>query len=143
MSGVVVKRVLGPFTLAELAQAVVMRVEDIELYEDCGVLQPARRRLGRADRTAYHAEHVERLRYIKRALGCGLTIQDILALLDPAALLPAKDVRAIVQRRLSIVRQTEGEDGATTQALENLLQGCPGTGARRDCSILKTLAGPG
>lgn len=120
-----------------------MRVEDVQFYEDCGVLQPARRRVGRSGHRAFHKEHVERLRYVKRALGCGLTIEDIQALLDPAAMLTPSDVYGVVQRRLSNVRQTRDADESAAQALEKLLEACPGTGSRRDCSILKTLASSG
>jgi MerR family transcriptional regulator, mercuric resistance operon regulatory protein len=120
-----------------------MRVEDVEFYEDCGVLQPPRRQVGRGGNRAFHQEHVERLHYIKRALGCGLTIDDVQALLDPAAMLTAGDVYEVVRRRLSNVRQAEHTEEWAAHALEKLLETCPRTGSRRHCNILKTLTSSG
>jgi hypothetical protein len=44
-----VKMALQPFTLAQLARAVGMSVEDVRFYRDSGLLPPPKRRRTRTD----------------------------------------------------------------------------------------------
>lgn len=129
-----------PFTLTQLARAVGMRLADVRFYRDSGLLPPARRQRGRTDDFAFQEEHVERLTFIKRALDCGFTQEDITLMVNPAALVTCGDVYAVAARRLEQLRQSGAADTEATVALARLLDRCAGVGPRKDCQILATLA---
>ena len=133
----------APFTLAELARAAGMSVDDVRSYRDRGLLQRPRRQRSRTDDFAYQAEHVERLQFIKRALEYGLTISDIARIVDPAALVTCGDVYAVTAHRLEQIRQSGGGDTPEAAALAKLLDICARVGSRQDCRILGMLSKPG
>lgn len=140
MSGV--NMASGPFTLAQLARAAGMSIEDVKSYRDQGLLQRPRRQRSRTDDFAFQAEHVERLQFIKRALEYGLTVSDVAQLVDPAALMTCGDVYTLTAQRLEQIRQAGGGDTPVAVALAKLLDVCARVGARQDCRILGTLARP-
>lgn len=129
----------GPFTLAQLARAAGIRIEDARFYRDRGLLQPPRRQRSRTDDFAFQAEHLERLEFIRRALEHGLTIEDIAQLVDPYALTTCGDVCAVASRRLEQMRQAGAADTPAAVALAKLRDGCAMVGSRKDCTILATL----
>ena len=131
-----------PFTLAQLARAAGMSVDDVRSYRDRGLLQRPRRQRSRTDDFAYQAEHVERLQFIKRALEYGLTVSDIARIVDPAALVTCGDVYAVTAHRLEQIRQSGGADTPEAAALVKLLDICARVGSRQDCRILGTLSKP-
>lgn len=133
----------GPFTLAQLARAVGMRLADVRFYRDHGLLQPPRRRRGRGDDFAFQAEHVERLHFIRHALDCGFTLEDIALLVDPNALVTCGDVYAVAARRLDLLRLKRDNDTRAMAALTQLIDGCARVGPRKDCKILEALSGSG
>lgn len=133
---------LGPFTLAQLARAAGMSVDDVRSYRDKGLLQPARRQRSRTDDFAFQAEHVERLHFIKRALEYGLTVSDIAHLVNPAVLVTCGDVYTLTAQRLEQIRRSGGADTPMAVALGKLLGLCARVGSRQDCRILGTLAEP-
>src|ERR1700753_437115 len=98
----------GPFTLAQLARAVGMSIEDVEFYWDRGLLQPARRRPGRSDDSGYHQEHVDRLHFIKRALEYGFSLEVISKLVDDTAMVTCNDVYGLATRHLEELRARFG-----------------------------------
>ena len=49
------------------------------------LLQPSRRQRGPAGDVAFHQEHLDRLKFIKRALAWGFTLDDISELTNPNA----------------------------------------------------------
>ena len=132
----------GPFTLAQLARAAGMRIEDVRSYRDQGLLQRPRRQRSRTDDFAYQAEHLERLQFIKRALEYGLTVSDIARIVDPAALVTCGDVYAVTAQRLEQIRRAGGGDTPVAVALARLLDVCGRVGSRQDCQILGALANP-
>ncbi|HEY4165593.1 MAG TPA: MerR family transcriptional regulator [Reyranella sp.] len=129
----------GPFTLAQLARAAGMSIDDVRSYRDRGLLQPPRRQRSRTDDFAFQAEHLERLQFIRRALDHGLTIEDIAQLVDPYALTTCGDVRAVADRRLEQMRQSGAAETPAAAALVKLREGCAAVGSRRDCTMLATL----
>jgi MerR family mercuric resistance operon transcriptional regulator len=139
----------GPFTLRQLAEKVGVDVDTVRVLLQCGLLQPLRRRLGRRDDVAFHQEHVQRLHFIKRALGVGFHLDDIARLVGPAGLITCGDAYAVASRRLNQMRRTSEE----TRSLEDLIRECrvrsqegrihpcPAKGGRNDCRILAKLHG--
>jgi DNA-binding transcriptional MerR regulator len=130
----------GTFTIGQLARAAGMSLDEVQSYRERGLLQPARRQRGRSDDVAYHQEHLERLKFIKHALVCGFTLDDVVQLVHPSALLTCGDVFALTARRLERMHDSGGADPIAAARLEKLRESCPGIGARRDCPILETLS---
>lgn len=128
--------VSGPFTRAQLARVVGASLDDIRLYEKLGLLQPLRRRRGRSGDLAYHREHVERLRFIRRALSVGYELADIAKLVSPHALTTCRDVHDLTLQRARQAQETEPKRAA---ALAQLVEKCPRVGTRADCPILAGL----
>ncbi|MBN9088068.1 MAG: MerR family DNA-binding protein [Reyranella sp.] len=130
----------GTFTVGQLARAAGLDIDDVQSLRARGVLQPPRRQRGRTDDVAYHHEHLDRLKFIKHALACGFTLEDIAELVNPGALVTCGDVRALTQRRLEQVREAGGTDAVVVARLEKLREACAGAGSRRECSILEALS---
>ena len=130
----------GPFTLAQLAEIVGTTVNILHGYRDAGLLQSPRRSRGRGGEYAYHQEHVDRVRVIRRALGYGFTVEDIKRFVAVNALLTCGDVHDIAARRLQAMRDEQGPDDPAVVALESLVSKCAG-GSRSDCHLLAVLAG--
>jgi DNA-binding transcriptional MerR regulator len=127
-----------PFTLAELARAVGVSVQDAHKYRDLGLLQPPRRRRGRSADVAFHQEHFERLCFIKRAVGYGFSLEEIAQLVDPGALVTCADVYRLSSRRAEELRAA-APGSAEVVALDRMIAECTQTGSRRDCRILSAM----
>jgi MerR family copper efflux transcriptional regulator len=130
------------FTLTQLARAAGMSVDQVRFYRDQGLLPPPKRLRGRTDDVGFVAEHLDRLRFIQRALLCGFSVDDIAVLVDAQALLTCNDVYRMSHARLEELRRASGCDDARVNALEELIDTCPGKGGRKDCPILIALAKP-
>ena len=111
----------GPFTLAELARAAGMSVDDVQFYRDCGLLQPPRRQRGRTDDLAFQVEHVERLRLIQRAIANGFFLEDIERVVDEATPVTCNEVYRISVDRLAEYRVARSSGHPTVVALEELI----------------------
>jgi DNA-binding transcriptional MerR regulator len=129
-----------PFTLAGLARAAGMSVDDVRFYWDSGLLQPPKRQRTRSDDFAFGAEHVERLRFIERCIVHGFFLEDIERFVDEASLLTCNDVYRIAARRLEEYRKARSSGHPTVIALEKLVASCGKVGGRTDCQILTGLA---
>jgi len=130
---------VGPFTLAELARAVGVRVNDARRYRELGLLQPPRRRRGRSADVAFHQEHYERLCFIKRAIHYGFSPQEIAQLVDPGALVTCSDVYRLYSRRAEELRAA-APGSAEVVELDRMIAECPQKGGRRDCRILSAMS---
>ena len=127
---------LAPLTPSQVARAVGMGVEDVERYRALGLLQPLRRRRSGDAKPGYHQEHVDRLRFIQRALGYGFSLGTNRRLLDTETLLTCNDVYRITQAQIEELRLMQHGSSA---ALEGLAARCPQVGARQECPVLATL----
>jgi len=139
----------GPFTLRQLADALEVDANTVRVLLRFGVLQSPRRQPGHSDDVAFHQEHVERLRFIKQALGVGFHLDDIARLVDPGRLLTCGDVYALTSQRVTELRRSK-EDTRSLEVLirecrersrEGLIHPCPAKGERKDCLILAKLRG--
>ena len=131
-----------PLTVAELARAVGMRARDVRFYLDRGLLQRPRRHPGWTGETAYHQEHVDRLKFISRALILGFSLDAIAQLVDAAALLTCRDVYDLADTQLERIRSLLGDDAPSAAVLRNLMDSCTKHGGRDDCRLYATLAHP-
>jgi DNA-binding transcriptional MerR regulator len=127
-------------TLAQLARAVGMSVDDVQFYRDCGLLQPPRRHRRRTDDLAFHVEHIERLRFIQRAIVHGFFLEDIERLVDETAPVTCNDVYRISVDRLAEYRIARSTEHPIVVGLEKLVASCGRVGGRKDCQIVASLA---
>lgn len=112
-----------PFTLAQLARAVGVSIEDVQSYRDHGLLQPAR---GQSGDRAYHREHIDRLHFIARV--------------SPNGMLTCNDLFKMAWASSRSFGGAWDLIGPMILALESLLAGCPKVGRRKECPLLATLA---
>jgi DNA-binding transcriptional MerR regulator len=130
----------GPFTLAGLANAVGMSAGDVQYCEDRGLLPPPRRHPGRRDRLFFHAEHVERLTFVKHALFVGFLHDDIAGFIDPDSMVTCRDVYGVASQRLEALQTSGRADTREAICLAKLIAACPKVGGRKQCKILEGLS---
>ena len=128
------------FTIGQLARAAGVSIGDVQSYRNMGLLQRPRRQRGRSDDVAYHQEHLERLTFIKHALSCGYTLDDVVQLVQSSTLVTCGDVFALTERRLRQMRDAGSDDSEAAARLKMLRETCPGVGPRSQCPILETLS---
>ena len=113
----------------------------IRNYLALGLVPPPRRRRGRPGGLAFHREHLDRLRFIARALALGFPVDAIGELLGlDGSYRTCGDVYLVTQRALAAMRASEA---APSSALEDLAAACPQRGGPADCPRLAELRRPG
>lgn len=130
---------MSPMTIGKTARAAGVGVETIRFYERKGlIVRPPRPETG--FRT-YDQEVVRRIRFIRQGQKIGFSLREIDELLalraDPSA--NSSDVRDRAVAKLDEVESKMRELGRIRAALRDLIAACPGRGALRKCSILKSL----
>lgn len=126
--------------ISKAAKAAGVGVETIRFYERKGlVAQPTRPAAGGF--RSYPAETVARIQFIRQAQDIGFSLREIRELLslqlDPSA--DCGEVRAHAQTKLDEVKRKITSLESMKEALEELIEACPGKGALRQCSILAAL----
>jgi DNA-binding transcriptional MerR regulator len=128
-----------PLTLAQLAGAADMSVDDVRLYRDRGLLPPARRSHGRRGDVGYHQEHIDRLRFIARAVIYGFSLDAVARLIDTSTLMTCGDILQIAQEEVRRLRNLLSTEAPSIAVMKELMDRCHG-GSREDCPIYKALA---
>jgi DNA-binding transcriptional MerR regulator len=96
--------------------------------------------VGRSGNVAYHQEHLNRLRFISRALALGFPLDTVGELLGASGVLPTcADVYRIGCRRVEALRA----NGEASPDLERLLSTCRRSGTGADCSLVAELVRDG
>ena len=85
-------------TIGELAKAADVPTSTVRYYERAGILRPSGRSAG--NYRVYSVGELERLRFIRAAQATGFTLDDIRALLRPAA---CGRVQRLIEERLTEV----------------------------------------
>lgn len=127
-------------TISRVARKAGVGVETVRFYERRGLIeQPAKPKSGGF--RVYPDEAVERIRFIRQAQEIGFSLREIDELLslrvDPAA--DCADVRSHAQTKLDEVNKKIVHLSRIQDALEELIDACPGKGAIRKCSIMEAL----
>jgi len=124
-------------TIRGLSRASGIRPETIRLYHDEGLLPPPRRRVGRSGNVAYHQEHLDRLRFIGRALALGFPLNAVGELLGVNGVPPTcADIYRIGRRRVDALRAS----GEASPDLERLLSTCRRSGTASECPLVAEMA---
>jgi len=125
------------------AEAAGIGPETLRFYELQGLL-PGLKRTASGYRL-YNRDHLQRLRFVKRAQELGFSlreVKDLLALTQSPRGTPAR-VRALAQEKALAVRQKIRDLQAIEATLGRLVRQCSGTGPLRRCPIVGFLEDPG
>ncbi len=126
--------------IGQLAKMTGCQPETIRFYEQKGLVPPP----GRLDNNyrVYGAAHVERLHFIRRCRGLGMSLDEIAALLGfrdrPDA--PCDGVNDLLDRHIDEVDRQIEELQALQAELARLRSRCHATCATSECRILMGLA---
>lgn len=125
--------------IGDLARATGTKVVTIRYYEQAGLLPTPRRTTG--NYRAYDADHLHRLRFIRRCRDLGFSVdqvRDLLALTENRE----KDccaVDQIAQEHLATVRQKIVDLSRLADELERISSQCQG-GTVAECRIIEALS---
>jgi MerR family copper efflux transcriptional regulator len=126
--------------IGELAQRAQVNIDTVRYYERQGLLpEPVRRASGYRD---YSSDDVRRLRFVRRAKALGFTLVEIRDLLELSG---HRDddmagMKATASEKLADVEEKLAELTRIRDALQSLVESCPGHGALQQCPILNALA---
>jgi Hg(II)-responsive transcriptional regulator len=127
-------------TIAGVARASGVGVETVRYYERRGLVPQPRRGIG--SYRHYEADHVRRIRFIKRAQDLGFTLQEIASLLKLDDGTDRRNIRRIAAARLEETRRRIADLKRIEAALGHLLHECESHGRAPRCPIIAAIAGP-
>jgi len=127
-------------TIGKVAQAAGVGVETVRYYQRRRLLPIPRPTSGTF--RYYTSEHVERLRFIKRAQELGFSLDEISALLALSAGKERAAVRKVAGARLQDVQQKINDLTRIATALERLIHDCEHTSDGARCPIIAAFSEP-
>jgi len=123
------------FTIGELAKAADVPTSTVRYYERAGILRPSGRSAG--NYRVYSAAELERLRFIRAAQATGFALDDIKALLRPAA---CSRVQGLIEERLEQVAERVSELRRVQRVLKGALAECLEHEESGRCRVIETLS---
>jgi MerR family mercuric resistance operon transcriptional regulator len=128
-------------TIAGVARASGVGVETVRYYERRGlVAQPKR---GAGSYRYYQADHVRRIRFIKRAQDLGFTLQEISSLLKLEDGTDRRSIRRIAGARLEETRRRITDLKRMEGVLAHLLHDCEAHAKAPRCPIIAAIEAQG
>jgi MerR family mercuric resistance operon transcriptional regulator len=129
----------GKLTIARVARAAGVGIETVRYYERRGlVLQP---RKGLGSFRHYQPDHVQRIRFIKRAQELGFSLDEIATLLELEDGTDRRSIRRIAAARLEETRRRIADLQRIEGTLAHLLHDCEADGKALRCPIITAIAG--
>ena len=123
-------------TIAAVAKAAGVGVETVRYYERRGLVRQPARRSGAYRR--YGAEHVKRMRFVKRAQELGFTLEEVASLLELEDGTNRAEIRQIASARLLQIRDRMRGLRRMERTLAHLLDHCEAGGTVR-CPIIDAI----
>ena len=124
--------------IGRLSQAAGVGIDTIRFYERIGLL-PAPQRTAAGYRMYSDADR-KQLEFIRRAQDLGFSLQEVASLLKLSRSGGSvAQARALAAAKLELVRARLAELERLRQALESLVDRCPGSGDPADCPIIGAL----
>lgn len=124
---------------SEVADRAGVNVQTVRYYERRGLLpEPPRSERGHRQ---YGGEHVDRIRFVKRAQDLGFSLDEAEELLQLRVTPEADraDVRAKTEAKIEEVRDRIRDLRRIETTLEELVEKCEGHGSTSDCPILHAI----
>ncbi len=127
------------YTIGRLARAAGVATSTVRFYERSRLLRPDGRTEG--NYRVYGPEALERLRFIRAAKSNGFALEDIAALLGfrDGAIAPCKEVRMLIERRLSDLDRRVGELRQVQAVLRASLRVCRQAERSGKCGVIDKL----
>src|SRR5216684_6700580 len=125
--------------IGQLAKATSTKTETIRYYERIGLLRAPDRT--RANYRSYAGEHVQSLRFIRRARELGFSIEDVRELLDLAGHResPCSGIDQIAARHLAMIEGEIATLKRLRRELRDTLAACAG-GLVAECRVVQALS---
>lgn len=128
----------GDMTIGKLSDHTGVKVETIRYYEKVGLMPLPPRKEG--GHRVYRAEHVGRLKFIRRGRELGFSLDDIHTMLGIEEQPPTCDeVYALAQRHLNDVRQKIRDLKRLEKSPSETAKQCHG-GLTEECAIIQALS---
>lgn len=127
-------------TIAGVAEDAGVGVETVRYYERRGLIEQPPRHNGAYRR--YGLEHVERIRFVKRAQDLGFSLEEIATLLELQDGANRAQVRRVASARLEQIRARMTDLRRMERVLTHLLAECE-AGKTPHCPIIETLGRSG
>ncbi len=128
------------YTIGKVAAMLAISTDTLRYYEKNGLITPTSKTA--AGYRLYNEDVVYRVRFIKQAQSCGLTLSDIrqLLMLKHSANSRCKHVRNLAIERRFKIKQKLTALQAMLNTLDGLIENCDGGEMSIDnCTILETL----
>ncbi|PQJ35958.1 hypothetical protein BSZ35_16325 [Salinibacter sp. 10B] len=129
-------------TTGEVAERADVNVQTVRYYERRGLIPEPPRSSGGFRQ--YGPDHVDRIRFIKRAQELGFTLEEAHELLQLSVTAEADraDVRAVAQEKIDEVEEKIRALQRIRDTLGELVEACHGHGSTTECPILHALEEP-
>lgn len=128
----------GNLTIAGVARGAGVGVETVRYYERRGLVPQPGRPMGAIRR--YGSEHVDRIRFIKRAQELGFTLDEIETLLELEDGTDRRSIRRIATARQEEIRGRIRDLKRMERILAHLLHECEEHGDAPRCPIIRAIA---
>jgi MerR family mercuric resistance operon transcriptional regulator len=127
--------------IGEAARKASVGVETVRFYEQKGLVAQPRRPANGGYRD-YPADTVRRIRFIRSAQHLGFSLNEVAELLalEAGDVAQCIDVRERAEMKRAEVEEKIEDLQRIKQALDALIDACPGQGPARACSILEAIA---
>ena len=125
-------------TIGRLATAAGVNVETVRYYQRRRLMTEPDRPMNGQRR--YGIDAVKRVRFIKRAQGLGLTLDEIGSLLDLDESRACAETRELAAHKLEVIESKLADLKAMRKALTALLRECDMGTAKGTCPIIHALA---
>jgi len=129
-------------TTGDVAERADVNVQTVRYYERRGLIPEPPRSSGGFRQ--YSPDHVDRIRFIKRAQELGFTLEEAHELLQLSVTAEADraDVRAVAQDKIEEVEEKIRALQRIRDTLNDLVDACDGHGSTSECPILHALEEP-
>lgn len=124
-------------TIGTLARQTGVNVETIRYYQRRGLVPEPAKPLGGIRN--YAPEHVQRLRFIKRAQQLGFSLEEVADLLSLEDGLHCHEVEEIAGQKLAAVRERIAQLTTMESALTTLIRKCSSNKGKVRCPLISAL----
>lgn len=125
------------FTIGDVAEAAGVGVETVRYYERRGLVPQPGRSMGAYRR--YGKEHVDRIRFVKRAQALGFSLEEIQTLLELEDGTDRRSIRRIAAARIEETRRRIADLQRIERVLGHLLHECETHAKALRCPIIAAI----
>lgn len=126
------------YTIGDVAAAASVGVETVRYYERCGLVPQPGRGVGAYRR--YGKDHVDRIRFVKRAQALGFSLEEVATLLKLEDGTDRRSIRRIASARLEETRRRIADLQRIERVLAHLLHDCETHAKSPRCPIIAAIA---